>query len=90
MAEQAEAPDGERVLRAVISHLAEMLACEFKYRGPPLTSLKQYFSAQRRYHGECSEQAAVVARLACVSRASRMLAADLLPVDARRALCLPL
>lgn len=82
MAEQAEAPDGERVLRAVISHVRSMPSRSFESSDtdfpPALCFVCAAFTGR-------SVQAATVARLACVSRATHKLAANLLPAHARRA-----
>jgi hypothetical protein len=72
--------DGERVLAAVIPHLLTMPVRDFDggdFRWPPgLRTILRDLAGR-------SEQAATVARLACVSRATHKLAADLVQPHAR-------
>ena len=80
--EQAEASDGERVLRAVISHVRSMPSRSFDSSDTDFPPALRFICAA--FTGR-SVQAATVARLACMSRATRKLAANLLPAHARRA-----
>lgn len=74
MAEQAEAPDGERVLRAVMSHVRSMLARGFDSSEPDLSPTLRLVVCRL---AAMSAQAATLARLACLSRATRKVAAAL-------------
>jgi hypothetical protein len=82
MAEQAEAPDGECVLRAVMSHVRSMLARGFDSSEPDLSPTLRLVVCRL---AAMSAQAATLARLACLSRATRKVAAALLPAPTRRA-----